>query len=90
MKVMKLLELNEIEDKLVGSIGDGGLSVEEAKRLTIGVELVSQQISELSLSSRCFLITESVWRDIDHENLFLLNNFLRTRAGSKSKHFISR
>lgn len=38
---MKLLELYEIEDKLVGSIGDGGLSVEEAKRLTIGVELVS-------------------------------------------------
>lgn len=36
-----MLELNEIEDKLVGSIGDGGLSVEEAKRLTIGVELVS-------------------------------------------------
>jgi hypothetical protein len=41
VQVMKLLELNEIEDKLVGSIGDGGLSVEEAKRLTIGVELVS-------------------------------------------------
>lgn len=38
---MTLLELNEIEDKLVGAIGDGGLSVEEAKRLTIGVELVS-------------------------------------------------
>lgn len=44
MQVMKLLELNEIEDKLVGSIGDGGLSVEEAKRLTIGVELVSHPI----------------------------------------------
>ena len=42
---MKLLELYEIEDKLVGSIGDGGLSVEEAKRLTIGVELVRQSLN---------------------------------------------
>nr|XP_024402508.1 pleiotropic drug resistance protein 1-like isoform X1 [Physcomitrium patens]XP_024402509.1 pleiotropic drug resistance protein 1-like isoform X1 [Physcomitrium patens]XP_024402510.1 pleiotropic drug resistance protein 1-like isoform X1 [Physcomitrium patens]XP_024402511.1 pleiotropic drug resistance protein 1-like isoform X1 [Physcomitrium patens]XP_024402512.1 pleiotropic drug resistance protein 1-like isoform X1 [Physcomitrium patens]XP_024402513.1 pleiotropic drug resistance protein 1-li len=40
-EVLKLLELNEIEDKIVGAIGDGGLSVEEAKRLTIGVELVA-------------------------------------------------
>jgi hypothetical protein len=38
---VQVMKLNEIEDKLVGSIGDGGLSVEEAKRLTIGVELVS-------------------------------------------------
>jgi hypothetical protein len=37
---MDLLELNEIGDKLVGTIGDAGLSIEEAKRLTIGVELV--------------------------------------------------
>jgi hypothetical protein len=40
-QVMDLLELNEIGDKLVGTIGDAGLSIEEAKRLTIGVELVS-------------------------------------------------
>jgi ABC-type multidrug transport system ATPase subunit len=39
-QVMDLLELNEIGDKLVGTIGDAGLSIEEAKRLTIGVELV--------------------------------------------------
>jgi hypothetical protein len=37
---MDLLELNEIGNKLVGTIGDAGLSIEEAKRLTIGVELV--------------------------------------------------
>jgi len=41
LQVKKLLELFEIEDKLDGLIGDGGLSVEEAKRLTIGVELIS-------------------------------------------------
>ncbi|OAE18414.1 hypothetical protein AXG93_3426s1070 [Marchantia polymorpha subsp. ruderalis] len=40
-EVMDVLELGEISDKLVGVIGDSGLSVEEAKRLTIGVELVS-------------------------------------------------
>jgi hypothetical protein len=37
---MDVLELEEIALKLVGKIGDSGLSVEEAKRLTIGVELV--------------------------------------------------
>lgn len=43
-QVMDVLELGEISDKLVGVIGDSGLSVEEAKRLTIGVELVSFRI----------------------------------------------
>ena len=38
---MNLLELHDISNKLVGIIGDAGLSVEEAKRLTIGVELVA-------------------------------------------------
>jgi hypothetical protein len=28
---VQVMKLNEIEDKLVGSIGDGGLSVEESK-----------------------------------------------------------
>jgi hypothetical protein len=51
---MKLLELYEIEDKLVGSIGDGGLSVEEAKRLTIGVELVRQSPTTDKLPLPCF------------------------------------
>ncbi|CAM6092842.1 unnamed protein product [Calypogeia fissa] len=40
-EVTKVLELEEIASKLVGKIGDSGLSVEEAKRLTIGVELVA-------------------------------------------------
>jgi hypothetical protein len=49
--------LNEIEGKLVGAIGDGGLSVEEAKRLTIGVELVSQPSQILS---RYFTVAEFI------------------------------
>lgn len=40
IQVTLMLELEDIQNNLVGSIGDSGLSLEEAKRLTIGVELV--------------------------------------------------
>ncbi|KAL2652756.1 hypothetical protein R1flu_020884 [Riccia fluitans] len=40
-EVMDVLELGGVGNKLVGAIGDSGISVEEAKRLTIGVELVA-------------------------------------------------
>ncbi|KAL3683081.1 hypothetical protein R1sor_001103 [Riccia sorocarpa] len=40
-EVMDVLELEGVGNKLVGVIGDSGISVEEAKRLTIGVELVA-------------------------------------------------
>ncbi|CAI5462083.1 unnamed protein product, partial [Closterium sp. Yama58-4] len=40
-EAMDLLELHDIADMLVGFIGINGLSVEQAKRLTIGVELVA-------------------------------------------------
>ncbi|CAI6006189.1 unnamed protein product [Closterium sp. NIES-65] len=40
-EAMDLLELHDIADTLVGFIGVNGLSVEQAKRLTIGVELVA-------------------------------------------------
>ncbi|CAI7757903.1 unnamed protein product [Closterium sp. NIES-53] len=40
-EAMDLLELHDIADTLVGFIGINGLSVEQAKRLTIGVELVA-------------------------------------------------
>ncbi|CAI7770503.1 unnamed protein product, partial [Closterium sp. NIES-54] len=40
-QAMDLLELHDIADTLVGFIGINGLSVEQAKRLTIGVELVA-------------------------------------------------
>ena len=39
--IIDLLELRDIEDSLVGKVG-AGLSVEQRKRLTIGVELVSK------------------------------------------------
>jgi ABC-type multidrug transport system ATPase subunit len=41
-QTLALLELHTIADKLVGTPEEGGLSFEESKRLTIGVELVSR------------------------------------------------
>jgi ABC-type multidrug transport system ATPase subunit len=40
-EVLKIVELDEIKDALVGSPGMNGLSLEQRKRLTIAVELVS-------------------------------------------------
>ncbi|GBG81806.1 hypothetical protein CBR_g33986 [Chara braunii] len=40
-EVMDLLDLHPIANHLVGIRGDGGLSIEQAKRLTIAVELVA-------------------------------------------------
>lgn len=72
--MLNLLELNDIEDKLVGSIGDGGLSVEEAKRLTIGVELVCHpEIHTFHDYTLCF-------------QSYVIRNVV---AGSESKHFVS-
>lgn len=39
--IIELLELQDIEDALIGTPGEG-LGVEQRKRLTIGVELVSK------------------------------------------------
>ena len=41
MQVMELMELTSLKRSLVGSPGQTGLSVEQRKRLTIGVELVA-------------------------------------------------
>ncbi|RAH84335.1 hypothetical protein BO86DRAFT_240206 [Aspergillus japonicus CBS 114.51] len=48
-QVISLLELERIADALVGSTGDGQLSVEERKRVTIGVELVAKPSALLFL-----------------------------------------
>lgn len=40
--IMELLEMHDIRDSLVGCAGENGLSVEDRKRLTIGVELVAK------------------------------------------------
>lgn len=39
--IIELLELSDIEDAMIGQPG-AGLGVEQRKRLTIGVELVSK------------------------------------------------
>lgn len=48
-QVISLLEMERIADALVGSTGDGQLSVEERKRVTIGVELVAKPSALLFL-----------------------------------------
>lgn len=40
--ILDLLEMRDIEDCLVGSPGNPGLTIEQRKRLTIGVELVAK------------------------------------------------
>ncbi len=40
-QVMELMELGSLKGSLVGLPGHSGLSVEQRKRLTIGVELVA-------------------------------------------------
>jgi ABC-type multidrug transport system ATPase subunit len=39
--VIHMLELEDIQDSLIGSREAGGLSFEQRKRLTIGVELIA-------------------------------------------------
>ncbi|KAG8626263.1 hypothetical protein KVT40_005208 [Elsinoe batatas] len=40
--ILDLLEMHDIADCLVGTLGTAGLSIEQRKRLTIGVELVAK------------------------------------------------
>ncbi|GKZ52077.1 hypothetical protein AbraIFM66951_010772, partial [Aspergillus brasiliensis] len=48
-EIISLLELEPIADALVGEPGDGGLNVEERKRVTIGVELAAKPSALLFL-----------------------------------------
>jgi ABC-type multidrug transport system permease subunit/ABC-type nitrate/sulfonate/bicarbonate transport system ATPase subunit len=47
--IITLLELGSIGDALIGEPGDGGLNVEERKRVTIGVELAAKPTGLLFL-----------------------------------------
>ncbi|KAG9585410.1 putative ABC transporter, partial [Aureobasidium melanogenum] len=47
--IIKLLELGPIADALIGTPGEGGLGVEERKRVTIAVELAAKPSSLLFL-----------------------------------------
>lgn len=47
--IISLLELEPIADAIIGEPGDGGLNVEERKRVTIGVELAAKPSALLFL-----------------------------------------
>ncbi|CAH0051763.1 unnamed protein product [Clonostachys solani] len=48
-EIISLLELDPIADALIGEPGDGGLNIEERKRVTIGVELAARPSALLFL-----------------------------------------
>lgn len=63
--IISLLELESIADALIGEPGDGGLNVEERKRVTIGVELAAKPsgllfLDEVSEISFAYLVTEDL------------------------------
>jgi ATP-binding cassette subfamily G (WHITE) protein 2 (SNQ2) len=57
--VISLLELSSIADALIGEPGDGGLNVEQRKRVTIGVELAAKP------SALLFLDEVSYWPSLE-------------------------
>ena len=58
-QVMELMELTSLKGSLVGLPGHSGLSVEQRKRLTIGVELVANPSIVFMVSwSLCHILTE--------------------------------
>jgi ABC-type multidrug transport system ATPase subunit len=66
-EVISLLELGPLANALIGQPGDGGLNVEQRKRVTIGVELAARPSALLfldevrfSLSSECHVIDLSL------------------------------
>lgn len=52
--IIRLLELQPIANAIIGEAGDGKLSVEERKRVTIGVELAARPPALLFLDEVCF------------------------------------
>jgi ATP-binding cassette subfamily G (WHITE) protein 2 (SNQ2) len=64
-EVISLLELGPIADALIGQPGDGGLNVEQRKRVTIGVELAARPSALLFLDEvRSSLSSESHEADL--------------------------
>jgi ATP-binding cassette subfamily G (WHITE) protein 2 (SNQ2) len=75
-EVISLLELGPIADALVGQPGDGGLNVEQRKRVTIGVELAARPSALLFLDEvRASLSSES------HVAYLLLTVFVVANVG---------
>ncbi|KAF2021147.1 ABC transporter-like protein [Aaosphaeria arxii CBS 175.79] len=73
-KVIDLLALRSIQDALVGKPGEGGLGVEERKRLTIGVELAADPSALLFL--------DEPTSGLDSQAAFSLVRFLQTIAAT--------
>ena len=69
--VIDLLEMRDIEDALVGTVGNG-LSVEQRKRLTIGVELVAKP--------SILLFLDEPTSGLDSQSAFAIVKFLRKLA----------
>jgi len=69
--IIDLLELHDIENTLVGKVG-AGLSVEQRKRLTIGVELVSKP--------SILIFLDEPTSGLDGQNAFNIVRFLRRLA----------
>ena len=59
-QVMDLMELGSLKGSLVGLPGHSGLSVEQRKRLTIGVELVANP-SIVFMVGRCSRSTPALY-----------------------------
>ncbi|KAK7698654.1 hypothetical protein SLS64_012393 [Diaporthe eres] len=72
--VMDLLALGPIADALVGTPGEGGLGVEERKRLTIGVELAA--------APSALLFLDEPTSGLDSQAAYSLVRFLQGIAAS--------
>ena len=70
--IIDLLELHDIEDALIGT-PDAGLGVEQRKRVTIGVELVSKPT---------LLFLDEPTSGLDGQSSFLIVSFLRKLAAA--------
>lgn len=70
--IVDLLELHDIEDAIIGTPG-AGLGVEQRKRLTIGVELVSKPT---------LLFLDEPTSGLDGQSSFLIVSFLRKLAAT--------
>ncbi|KAI8680958.1 hypothetical protein NCS55_00344800 [Fusarium keratoplasticum] len=70
-EIISLLELDDLADTLIGTVGDG-LSVEQRKRVTIGVELVSKP--------SILLFLDEPTSGLDGQSAFNIVRFLRRLA----------